>query len=69
MEENQDIELYRNPEYPKNGLLSAQIIYYLCYKFFRRFLHTVEVRGSSPLSPTIFLSTPDPEEYNPRPGF
>ena len=50
---SKDIELYRNPECPKNGLCSGEFIYFLYFRFFPRFLHTVEVKGSSPLSPTL----------------
>jgi hypothetical protein len=50
---SKDIELYRNPECPKTGIYSGELIYFLYVSFFRRFLHTIEVRGSSPLSPTI----------------
>jgi len=34
---------------------AREIIYFLCVSFFRRFLHTLEVRGSSSLSPTILF--------------
>jgi hypothetical protein len=41
------------PKFVRN--IETYLLYFLCYKFFRRFLHTVEVRGSSPLSPTTPL--------------
>ena len=53
---SKDIELYRNPGCPKNGLCSMEFIYFLYFRPFYRFLHTVEVRGSSPLSPIPFRS-------------
>jgi hypothetical protein len=54
---SKDIELHRNAAALKNGPIVRYLHYFLGIMFFRRFLHTVEVRGSSPLSPTIFLST------------
>jgi hypothetical protein len=43
----------------KNGRFTMDIYYFLRVTLFRRFLHTVEVRGSSPLSPTIpYSETP-----------
>jgi hypothetical protein len=53
---SKDIELFRNPKDPKNVRISWKCIYSLHLSFFRRFLHTVEVRGSSPLSPTILFN-------------
>jgi hypothetical protein len=53
---SKDIELYRNKSHPNNGLISMDLHYFLYVIIFRRFLHTVEVRGSSPLSPTTPLS-------------
>jgi len=53
---SKDIELHRNPGTPKNRPITGDIHYFLHFIVFRRFLHTVEVRGSSPLSPTIPLS-------------
>ena len=49
---SKDIELYRNPGAFKSRPISLDIHYFLHFSFFRGFLHTVEVRGSSPLSPT-----------------
>jgi len=48
-----NIELHRNSSCSNNGPISTEIHYFLHFIYFRRFLHTVEVRGSSPLSPTI----------------
>jgi hypothetical protein len=53
---SKDIELHRNPTDLKNGRFSEIIYYFLHFIFFRRLLHTVEVRGSSPLSPTILFN-------------
>jgi len=47
-----DIEIHRNPEAHKNGLFAGKLLYILRFTVFRRFLHTVEVTGSNPLSPT-----------------
>ena len=52
---SKDIELYRNPGAFKNAYIPENFYYFLRVTFFRRFLHTGEVRGSSPLSPTISL--------------
>ena len=52
---SKDIELYRNPKGLKSERIFWEFNYFLHFSFFRRFLHTVEVRGSSPLSPTIPL--------------
>jgi hypothetical protein len=54
---SKDFEVHRNPGVFKNAYFTENFYYYLRVTFFRRFLHTVEVRGSSPLSPTTFLST------------
>jgi hypothetical protein len=53
---SKDIEIHRNPGVFENAHFTQNIHYYLQLSFFRRFLHTVEVRGSSPLSPTIPLA-------------
>jgi hypothetical protein len=58
---SKDIELYRNPRALENARFTGEFIYYLDFMFFRRYLHTGEVRGSSPLSPTIFFN----ELHNP----
>ena len=50
---SKDIELYRNLGAPKDVRFTTYVLCYLRFPFFRRFLHTGEVRGSSPLSPTI----------------
>jgi len=57
---SKDIELYRNAGDLQNGSFAVEVDYYLHVSFFRRFLHTVEVRGSNPLSPISFLSTTHP---------
>jgi hypothetical protein len=54
---SKDIEIHRNPKPLENVPQPGDFYYYLHISFVRRFLHTVEVRGSSPLSPTTFVST------------
>jgi len=49
---SKDIEVHRNPGALENAHFTRDIHYYLYFSFLRGFLHTVEVRGSSPLSPT-----------------
>jgi hypothetical protein len=50
-----NIELYRNPECPNKGLFSLELHYYLCFSFFRRFLHTVKGRAfDSPLARALY---------------
>jgi hypothetical protein len=53
---SKDIELHRNQGTLEATHIFVVFIYFLHFKVFLRFLHTVEVRGSSPLSPTIPLS-------------
>lgn len=48
-----NIELYRNAGDLKNTLYAVDLLFFLRFAFFLGFLHTVEVRGSSLLSPTI----------------
>jgi hypothetical protein len=52
-----NIEIHRNLGAPKNRLIVWEYHYFLCLSFFRCFLHTVEVTGSNPVSPTTLLST------------
>jgi hypothetical protein len=47
-----NIKLYRNPGTLETAPIFMDFHYFLYLRFFLRFLHTVEVRGSSPLSPT-----------------
>jgi hypothetical protein len=49
---SKDIEIHRNPGALENGHLTGQIHYLLLVSFGRRFLHTIEVTGSNPVSPT-----------------
>jgi hypothetical protein len=53
---SKDIELHRNAAALENTPFAWAFYYFLYLSFFRRFLHTGEVRGSSPLSPTTFFS-------------
>jgi hypothetical protein len=46
-----DIEIHRNLEGLEKGRFTGENYYSLHFGLLRRFLHTVEVRGSSPLSP------------------
>jgi hypothetical protein len=46
------IKTHRNPGSFKNGRFIGEIPYFLRLGFFHYFLHTVEARGSIPLSPT-----------------
>jgi hypothetical protein len=47
------IKTRRNPGSFENGCFIVEIPYFLRLGFFRCFLHTVEVTGSSPVSPTM----------------
>jgi len=50
-----NIEIHRNPDGPERGRFTGKIPYFLRLSFIRCLLHTVEVTGSNPGSPTIFF--------------
>jgi len=63
---SKNIELYRNPECPKNGPYSTKPYYFLPVIFFRRFLHTVKGRAfGSPLARVLNLRA-STAEVDPR---
>jgi hypothetical protein len=62
---SKDIELHRNQTDQKNGRFSEDIYYFLHFSFFGRFLHTVEVTGSNPLSPTDLYQRRLPDKAPP----
>jgi len=50
------IEIHRKPEGLEKGRFTGEIPYFLRFRCSRGFLHTVEVAGSNPASPTnLFL--------------
>jgi hypothetical protein len=54
---HQNIEKYRNPEGQEFRTFTGEIPYFFRFLPFLRNLHTVEVTGSNPVSPTLLLST------------
>ena len=54
---HQNIEKYRNPEGLEFSGFTGEILYFLRFFLFLPDLHTVEVAGSNPASPTISFST------------
>jgi len=52
----ENIEVHRDPEALRTGRFAEDILYFLQLSFFRRFLHTGEVRGSNiPYRPPILF--------------
>jgi hypothetical protein len=49
---SKNIEIHQSPEILEKGYFRGEITYFLRAGFFLRFLHTGEVRGSNPVSPT-----------------
>jgi hypothetical protein len=49
------INIHQNREGLEKAVATGEIPYFLRVRCERGFLHTVEVRGSNPLSPTIFF--------------
>ena len=54
---SKSIKIHRNPGGQKNARSTGEIPYFMRLLFFLCLLHTVEVRGSNPLSP-ILSETP-----------
>jgi hypothetical protein len=51
----QNIEKYCNPKSLIFLSFTGEIVYFVRFLFFPSNLHTVEVTGSNPVSPTIFF--------------
>jgi hypothetical protein len=53
---SKDIEEYRKGNGPEKPVPTGEILYFLRFRFDCGRLHTVEVTGSNPVSPTILFS-------------
>ena len=49
---SKDIEEYRKAKGPEKPIAIGELLYFLRLTFFRCLLHTLEVTGSNPVSPT-----------------